>query len=118
MKVLFWNCRGIAHPPTQRLLYSFFMQYHPDFICLAEPMINFSDLPTRYLVNMGMRLVVVNDRALPSLWVFCQNDITSITLVRTHEQFVVLDYNPMDCVHRICFIYGSTLPRGRLLLWG
>ncbi|XXG76427.1 hypothetical protein AAC387_Pa08g0779 [Persea americana] len=42
LKVLYWNCRGIANNPTQRALENMILKHSPNIIFISEPMTPFS----------------------------------------------------------------------------
>lgn len=69
MKCIYWNARGLANPPTRVALKRFILQHRPDVILLSEPWMDFVDFPRRWLVNLNLKLFVVNSRQnmLPNL---------------------------------------------------
>ena len=56
MKVLFWNCKGMANAATKSVLRGLCNRYKPSFLCLAEPWCLY-DLDDRLLSTLGFSLV-------------------------------------------------------------
>lgn len=62
MKLFFWNARGIANLHTRLILKNFCVKRKPDFIFIAEPWINVSNLPPTYRKDLGLKFFAMNVR--------------------------------------------------------
>lgn len=62
MKLFYWNACGIANDDTKRALKNFVYTHRPLLVCISEPFVLFSSIPTSFLWSMGMALVTINDK--------------------------------------------------------
>jgi hypothetical protein len=72
MNLLFWNIRGIGNSDTRIALKDFYMTHKPLLIFIAEPEINFVNIPAWYWPTIGVTKYCINNRGsfLPTLWGF------------------------------------------------
>ncbi|PON43341.1 Endonuclease/exonuclease/phosphatase, partial [Trema orientale] len=107
MKVLYWNCRGVSNLSTRRVLKDLCLTQHPDILCLAEPMCAFSSIPARFWRSIRLNLVAQNDKALPSLWVFCNSAVDNFQVIQSHSQHVSVSFLFNGVLIFGSFIYAS-----------
>ena len=115
MKILYWNCRGMGNSKTQRTLFSFCQQYSPDFVCIVEPMIDFSAIPFSFWNRLNLTLLACNDRNLPSIWLMGKCDGPSMSSIYVHEQHITVDFS-LPHLQRLSFVYGSIWQNRRMHL--
>ena len=48
MNILYWNVRGIGNSDTRLALKIFYLSHNPILMFVAEPMINFHQVPAWY----------------------------------------------------------------------
>ncbi|WCJ18474.1 Retrovirus-related Pol polyprotein from type-1 retrotransposable element R2 [Euphorbia peplus] len=117
IKILYWNCRGIGNPQTQRTLQGFCLKHRPDFLCLTEPMVDFSSIAPNFWKSISMNFLSTNDRVFPTIWVFHRIDLNNLSIISRHEQHVTLEVETSGNVHRISLVYGNVLATRRRALW-
>lgn len=61
IKILYWNCRGIANPPTVRTLEHLVSFYSPDLVFISEPVSAFSSFHSLRLYNFGFDTLYSNE---------------------------------------------------------
>jgi hypothetical protein len=62
MILLYWNIRGLGNQDTQLALLNLIATHKLDFLFLAEPMINFSDVPFWLLQRSHLTKFTLNAR--------------------------------------------------------
>lgn len=83
MKCFYWNIRGIANSPSKLALKKLIIKFKPDLCFISEPWMEVSRLSARWLSNLGLKVLCVNDRQelKPNLWCLCSININpSISL--------------------------------------
>jgi hypothetical protein len=77
MNILFWNVRGIGNSETRIALKNFCLSHKPSLIFVAEPMVNFAQIPAWYWPTIGVSKYCINNRGplLPNLWALWGNDL-------------------------------------------
>lgn len=97
MKCLYWNIRGIVNSPTRLALQRILLQQKPDFLLIAEPMMNLNHFPLSWLFRLGFKLFAQNNRPthLPNLWCFCSLHLNPVILEITSQSvsFTITDNN-------------------------
>ena len=91
MKLFYWNCRGIGNLNTQYIFASFFCQYSPNFLYLVEPMVEFASIPFAFFNRLDLSLIALNDRVLPSIWVFGRSSTLAPSSIFIHDQHITFD---------------------------
>ena len=88
MKFIFWNCRGIENLATQCTLFNFCNSHKPDFLCLAEPKVYFSSIPSSFYRSLYLSFVMDNALRLPSIWVLVSDDIgaSNVSVLSSSDQ--------------------------------
>lgn len=72
MKAMFWNLRGMGNSKTQLLLANYCRIHKPDWVAIAEPMVEFSSILDYFWISLNLKLVAINTHdPLPNLWVLC-----------------------------------------------
>ena len=101
IKVLFWNCRGIANSPTLRALHHLASSKSPDVIFLSEPMT--SSLPLFLQSSLGYDGFLSNNlsnNSLPTASIWCLfklNSSLDITLSDASPKFLSISFrNPSN----------------------
>ena len=120
MKVLFWNCQGIANPSIQRALWDLVNRHKASIVCLAELKCLFSSIRPSFFVSLGYSLATineVNDRRVPSIWVLVSTNIVSFNIISFHSYHVTTSFLVDGTLMYGSFIYGSTSRVNRRALW-
>ena len=118
MKVFYWNIRGIGNPRSQLEFSNFCRIHKPDFLCLSEPMVAFSSIPSYFWLSLNRILVAVNDRgsSLPNIWVLCNNSLDPTVICNSTQQVSIkIGIDNVTCC--LSFVYASTNPYTRRQLW-
>jgi ribonuclease HI len=118
MKCIAWNARGLANSPTRLALKKIINDHKPDIILLAEPWMDFSNLPSRWLANLNLKLFASNSRPnlLPNLWCLCKLSI-SPTILALDDQQVTFTICENNNVLAFSAVYASTNYLTRRKLW-
>jgi hypothetical protein len=118
MKSLYWNTRGLANSPTRLALKKLINQHKPDFVFISEPWMSFDDFPSRWLVNLNLKLFAMNTRPnlLPNLWCFCKLSINPIVLASDDQQ-VSFSFCENNETLAMSAVYASTNYISRRNLW-
>jgi hypothetical protein len=118
MKCLYWNIRGLANPSSKLALKNLILDSKPDFCFIAEPWMNFTSLPHRWLNRLGMKMFAVNTRLnnLPNLWCFCSLSLNP-TLLASNDQHISFSVDVDGKTLGISAVYASNCYIHRRLLW-
>jgi len=54
MNLLYWNIRGIDNSNTQIALKNLYMSHKPMLLFIAEPMVNFAQIPAWYWLTIDV----------------------------------------------------------------
>lgn len=108
MNILYWNVRGIGNADTRLALKNFYLSHKPSLIFIAEPMINFHQVPAWYWPSIGVSKYCINNRgsALPNLWALRGNDLHA-TIIFVSDQCIALEISCFQCSVFIAAIYAS-----------
>ncbi|WCJ43864.1 hypothetical protein M5689_024573 [Euphorbia peplus] len=119
MILFYWNCRGIGNAPTQNRLSNFCRQFKPDFLCLAEPMVDFSSILISLWNSLNLTPIATNIGSPASIWVFCNRNVQTQNIVQviTNAQHITLDVNISTTTYRFSFVYGKVSHVERCFLW-
>jgi hypothetical protein len=108
----------MANSPSRLALKNLINTYNPDIICIAEPWMDFTDLPRRWLSKLNLKLFAMNTRPnlLPNLWCICKLQLDPVLLASDsqHVTFSILDN---DKTIAISAIYANTSYLVRRQLW-
>lgn len=118
MKCLYWNIIGLANVPTRLVLKKFLTIQKPDFRFLSEPLIPYDKFPRRFLNNLGLKLLVVNNRPnlIPNILCICDKSMNpQIILVTDHLVSLKIDQDAKSFY--IVVVYASTCPKKWKDLW-
>jgi hypothetical protein len=79
MNILYWNIRGICNFETCTALKNFYLTHKPMLILIAEPKIDFVNIPAWYWPTIGVTKYCINNRGspLPNLWALWGNDVSA-----------------------------------------
>jgi hypothetical protein len=118
MKCIYWNARGLANNPSRLALKNIITQYHPDFIFISEPWMDFENFPRRWLSSLNLKLFAVNSRInlSPNLWCICKPHFNPhiLAIDNQHITFSLTDNNQSFA---LSVIYASTNYLVRRQLW-
>jgi exonuclease III len=109
MKILYWNIRGVANSPSRLALKRLVSNNNPDFVFIAEPWMNFSDLPRGWLARMGLKMFCLNDRGQrqSNLWCLCKDNVNP-NIISVNDQQVSFSYSDNNKSFYLAAIYAST----------
>ena len=118
MKYIFWNVRGLANTPSRLALQRLISQNNPDFVFISEPWMDFNDVPSRWLLNLNVKLFAVNNRVnlLPNIWCLCKNNLNLVLLASDSQQVsfsLIEEGKSFTC----SVVYASTIYFTRRQLW-
>ncbi|GAU50480.1 hypothetical protein TSUD_409650 [Trifolium subterraneum] len=118
MKILYWNIRGVANSPSRLALKRLVVNNNPDFVFIAEPWMNFSDLPRGWLARMGLKMFGSNDRGQrqSNLWCFCKDSVNPI-IISSNDQQVSFSFSDNNKSFCMAAIYASNDYIKRRDLW-
>jgi len=118
MNLLYWNVRGISNFDTQIALKNLYMSHKPMIIFIAEPMVNFAQIPTWYWLTIGVSKYCINNRGplLPNLWALLGNDLLA-TVIFVSDQCIALEISCYQSTVYIAAVYASTYYLHRRQLW-
>jgi hypothetical protein len=118
MKMIFWNVRGVGNSETQIHLNQMIQTHKPDFLFLAEPMVNFNSVPAWLWIRLDLTNHALNTRLdnIPSIWCLWNNNYNPNVLF-DHEQCLVMSclIEGVNCY--IAVIYADTYYINRRSLW-
>lgn len=118
IKVLYWNCRGIANSPSLRALHHLISSNSPDIVLLSEPK---TLSPPSLLTNLGFDgFFSNNNQSTASIWcLFKTNSAFQFSLSDFSTQFLTLTFtNPVNGIHCLLTgVYASTNYIHRRDLW-
>lgn len=122
IKVLYWNCRGIANNPTKRALANMVHNHSPDLILISEPMISLSSTQSLNLHNYGFDTFHSNAPHLvcADLWCISKSSSQfSTTLSDSSSQHIsmLLTNQISGLSTQIIGVYGANKPTLRKDLW-
>jgi hypothetical protein len=118
MKCLFWNIRGIANTPSKLALRRLVNVHNPDIVILAEPWMEFSTFPRRWLQRLGLKLFCMNDRdnLIPNIWCICKSTLDPQVLL-IDSQCVAFSLLVQEKLVGFAAVYASTCYVNRRFLW-
>jgi len=118
MNILYWNVRGIGNSDTRLALKNLFLSHKPSLIFVAEPMVNFLQIPAWYWPSIGVNKYCINNRGplLPNLWALWGTDLTA-TVVFVSDQCIALEISYYQSTVYIVAVYASTYYVKRRQLW-
>jgi hypothetical protein len=107
MNILFWNVRGIGNSETRIALKNFCLSHKPSLIFVAEPMVNFAQIPAWYWPTIGVSKYCINNRGplLPNLWALWGNDLCA-TVIFLSDQCIALE---ISCYQSTVYIAAVSL---------
>ena len=119
MKFLYWNIRGVGNSDSRSELSSLCHQHHPDFVCIAEPMVSMASIPSSFWASLNLQLITVNDRGnlLPNIWLFCSMNITSSSVISISDQHITFQAIMEGTLTQFTCIYAATTIAKRKSLW-
>ena len=124
LKVFYWNCRGIANCPTQRVLANMIIQHSPDLLFLYEPTTSFFASISYSWYRLGFDTLHSNDSPFPSttsnLRCFSKSSHPlSTTVIDSSSQHlsILLHNSSIGLNSTITAVYSSTNPSLRKELW-
>ena len=119
MNVLYWNCRRLGNVQTQRALFNFCRVHKPDYLCIAEPMVLFDNMPSSFWRALDFSFLFANDLDIPTLWVLVSNKISAknAEIFTSSTQYITVQFHRASSVHFLTFIYASVRSSVRRLFW-
>jgi hypothetical protein len=99
----------MANSPSRLALKRLIKLHNPDFICIAEPWMNFEALPRRWLANLNLKLFAMNNRSnmLPNLWCICKQHFNPV-IIASDNQHVSFTVTENDKNIAFAAVYAST----------
>ncbi|XP_058746815.1 uncharacterized protein LOC131619766 [Vicia villosa] len=118
MKCIFWNIRGIANGSLRLALKRLIQKNSPDLVFIAEPWMDFSNFPSRWMSRFDLKPFAFNQRGsdLPNLWCFCKTHLNPV-IVSIDNQQISFTINLNNTVLGFSVIYASTCYITRRYLW-
>lgn len=118
MKLLSWNIRGIGNSDSCNELSNICRQYHPDLVCILEPMISFDIIPSSYWVSLNLRLISMNERGslIPNMWLLGAPHIVALIILLSEQQ-ITIQLDMEGVTSQLSFIFTATTARKRKSLW-
>jgi hypothetical protein len=82
MNILYWTVRGIGNSDARLTLKYFYLSHKPSLIFIAEPTINFHQVPAWYCPSISVSKYCINNRGslLPNLWALWGNDLLATVI--------------------------------------
>lgn len=92
MKLLYLNIRGVGNSGSRRELSNYCCQYHPDLVCISEPMVSLDSIPTGYWASLNLKLLTMNNHGtlIPNIWIFGSQNVSTFSLICSSEQQVTI----------------------------
>ena len=118
MNILYWNIRGICNSETRTALKNLYSTHKPMLIFIAEPKIDFVNIPVWYWPTIGVTKYCINNRGslLPNLWALWGNDVIAMVIF-VFDQCIDLEISCYQSTVYIAAVYASTYYIGRRQLW-
>jgi len=118
MKLLYWNIRGIANPPSRLALKRLLLQHKPDLLFIAEPWMRYETIPVTWLHMLGFKAFSFNSRTnnIPNLWCICSLNLNPTT-IHVDNQQVSFSLPINQQTFYISAIYASNSNITRKQLW-
>jgi hypothetical protein len=118
MNILYWNIRGIGNSDTRIALKNLYLSHKPFLIFVAEPKVNFVQIPSWYWPSIGVNKYCINNRGplLPNLWALWGNEL-SATVIFVSDQCIALEISCFQSTVYIAAIYANTYYVKRRQLW-
>ncbi|XXG86452.1 hypothetical protein AAC387_Pa11g1346 [Persea americana] len=122
LKLLYWNCKGIANLCTKRVLANLVHNHHPDLIFISEPMSSFHSTSSLGLSSFDFDTFHSNSPHLATLnlWCFLNSNHHLATSIfnASSQHLIMLFSNPTSGLSTfITGVYDSTNPTHRKNLW-
>ncbi|KAF6172122.1 hypothetical protein GIB67_029540 [Kingdonia uniflora] len=107
IKILFWNCRGIANLDTSNILIDLMKNSFPDLLCIVEPKVKPDEnkLYRKNFFSMEREVIFFdNGVSYPNIWVLWRKGLTKpVVLACSRQHITVLFENVMiSCIHANC----------------
>ena len=118
MNFLYWNIRGIDNSDTRIALKNLYMSHEPMLLFIAEPMVNFAQIPAWSWPTIGVTKYCVNNRGslLPNIWALCGNDLLAIFFF-VSDQCITLEISCYQSTVYIVVVYANNYYLRRRQLW-
>jgi len=117
MKYIYWNIRGAGNLETQLHLFHMIKLHKPDFLFLAEPLIDFTSFPSWFWNRLNLHNHILNNNnTTPSIWCLWNKHYNLSILLNT-SQCVAFTYIDAGTSIFIAVIYASTFYIIRRGLW-
>ena len=118
MNILYWNVRGIGNSDTRLVLKIFYLFHNPILMFVAEPMINFHQVPAWYWPSIGVSKYCTNNRGplMPNLWALWENELLA-SVIFVSDQCIALELSCFQSTVYIAAIYASNYYLKRRQLW-
>ncbi|XP_042497584.1 uncharacterized protein LOC122076339 [Macadamia integrifolia] len=120
MRVLFWNIRGVKKEAGKRFLQSLISEYSPDFLCLAEPMVQVSKFPVLFFNKLGYSAEFIHNirhERLSNLWIIWKRGLRHPSIVSMSEQQLSIEVDWQGEKLLLSFIHASCFKIERRDLW-
>ncbi|XXG61032.1 hypothetical protein AAC387_Pa04g2791 [Persea americana] len=122
IKVLYWNCRGIANNPTKRALANKVHKHSPDLILLSDPMSAFSSTQSLKICSFGFDTFHSDASHLPRPHLWCiskpSHHLLATISDSSSQHLTMLLQNPiLGLSTLITGVYGANNPTLRKDLW-
>eukprot|EP00268_Persea_americana_P034026 TRINITY_DN33662_c0_g3_i1.p1 TRINITY_DN33662_c0_g3~~TRINITY_DN33662_c0_g3_i1.p1 ORF type:complete len:119 (-),score=12.50 TRINITY_DN33662_c0_g3_i1:553-909(-) len=108
IKILFWNCKGIANTPTHMMLHHLIISHKLDLIFLAEPKTILNSSITINFHSLGFTSSFSNQ--INSLWCLHNpNQNLSFSLIDHSNQHISIEFADLhsSSLGMVAGVYGS-----------
>lgn len=117
MKCIYWNIRGVGNLETQIHLFHMIKIHKPDFLFLAEPMIEFNSFPSWFWNRLNLHNHVINNtNSTPTIWCLW-NKQYNLTILLNTAQCIAFTFMVESTSFYITVVYASTFYIKRRELW-
>ncbi|XP_058784639.1 uncharacterized protein LOC131659467 [Vicia villosa] len=118
MKCIFWNIRGITNASSRLTLKRLININNPDLVFIAEPWMDFKNVPSNWLKRLNLKLFAMNERLdkHPNFWCFCKMDMNP-SIINYDDQHISFSIDSNNLVLGFSVVYAATNYIDRRRLW-
>ncbi|CAN6725530.1 unnamed protein product [Malus baccata var. baccata] len=119
MKLVYWNICGISNSDICIELSNICHSYHPDLVCIFEPMFAFNSIPFACWNSFGPFVLIDNTRGglLPNIWVLYSTDYCSPPVISSPGQHITFQASFDDVLSQFTIVYATTTSSLRRAFW-
>ena len=108
LTILYKNARGMDNSSSQENLKTMCNKYKPDFVCLAELMVEFASISPSFWRTINCDSIVVNIRAnnIANIWLLASSSVAgwTITVLEPTDQHVYVCIDHDNTSHIAAFV--------------